>query len=75
MGLASAEGKKLERFKITANNIFISTTKNLLNPLKIKVMPIFYFTGGLSKCIQQYLWREAINSQLWGLYYKNITDL
>jgi hypothetical protein len=61
-GLTSAEGQKLECFKLTANNIFDKEFENLVNPLSSKVVPVFCLTQALSQCIVQYLWLESLQA-------------
>ncbi len=57
MGLTAAEGKKLECFKRTANNIF-KYCGNLVKPLWSKVRSICYLTQTLSMFKLQSLCRR-----------------
>jgi hypothetical protein len=48
MGITLAEDRKLELFKSTANNIFLSTSENLEKTLCGKVVLVFDLNQALS---------------------------
>jgi hypothetical protein len=62
MGLASAEGQKLESNK--GSEYYIQKYyENVLNPLCIRAIQVFDLNQALLMCIPQYLWFTASTMQ------------